>query len=404
MANYMVEQTSLYSDEALRKIIRNWREITPIIYYYACKEALKRNIINDGEIDPEYLNQSYFKSSWDEWFYKKDGNRVGPLTSDEIILQILDKELNSDDLIWKSGTQTSSKVSDSEFKIFIHKDARPQISGKKVDNTFIWLLAFAPLIGIMVGKMEIFESANIFWITISLNSILAIIDERKLNAAGYKGDNFIFALLLIPVYLWRRATLLNQSRSYFWTWLVVFFISYFIPIHLQRSQNEEVQTKIEQIESITETASSGYASSVETNTTSENNTIDHKKFKINDGVSLGDWAIGVFKIKDPFIADGIYMHELKKDHKYVVIEVTMLNNSDHPTEYNLYQWKLKDDNNYQYDICVTGVEPDLSTGTLNPGKQIRGWIGFDVLKDSKNFTAIFTPKVFIGDVVEIELY
>jgi len=34
-------------------------------------------------------------------------------------------------------------------------------------------------------------------------------------------------VFLVPVYLWMRAKHLNQSPSYFWVWIVLFFLTAF---------------------------------------------------------------------------------------------------------------------------------------------------------------------------------
>lgn len=110
---------------------------------------------------------------------------------------------------------------------------------KKVNNTFIWLLAFTPIIGEVVklillnngynlGDNNTFSSLIFYFI---LNSILVTLDDKQVKNAGYETDTFVsifWGFLLIPVYFWRRASLTKQSKSYFWVWIVSLIISVFI--------------------------------------------------------------------------------------------------------------------------------------------------------------------------------
>ena len=103
-----------------------------------------------------------------------------------------------------------------------------QDSVKKLDNTIIWVLAFAPILIIII---EAFISGGGglaagpgFLLGLAVNSGLAIFDESIVKKAGYESNNIVWAIFLVPVYLWQRATITKQSRSYFWIWIVCFVI------------------------------------------------------------------------------------------------------------------------------------------------------------------------------------
>lgn len=59
-------------------------------------------------------------------------------------------------------------------------------------------------------------------ITIALNIMLSILDERKLEKAGVKTEKFKGMVWLVPVYLFQRAKALDQSLAYFIVWIVCF--------------------------------------------------------------------------------------------------------------------------------------------------------------------------------------
>lgn len=106
---------------------------------------------------------------------------------------------------------------------------------KRIDNTLIWFLAFAPLIGSFLegffwGFLSTYTQSNLsidrfWWVTIALNIILCAIDEKRLEQKGVDVDK-LGSAWLVPVYLYKRATLLQQSPAYFWVWIACFILMF----------------------------------------------------------------------------------------------------------------------------------------------------------------------------------
>ncbi len=163
------------------------------------------------------------------WYYEVKGKKTGPVNQDILINLIENKTLIGETLIWRKGYGDWNKVQDSELKNFLLNDTPPPLTGAGVDNSVIWILAFAPLLGLIIkiiyaenyGEMSTTDS---FCLKFILNSGLAAWDDYKLENAGHKTANFGW-VILVPVYLWRRATLTKQSRTYFWIWIVIFILS-----------------------------------------------------------------------------------------------------------------------------------------------------------------------------------
>ena len=118
------------------------------------------------------------------------------------------------------------RIAETELSDLIPSDEPPPLTGNKVSNFFIWLLAFAPIIGSIIEGEFFTNGSLLFWFI--LNSSLAVLDDIKLKRAGHKTNNLVWAILLVPVYLWKRATLTKQSKSYFWVWIISFAISFYI--------------------------------------------------------------------------------------------------------------------------------------------------------------------------------
>ena len=106
----------------------------------------------------------------------------------------------------------------------------------KVSNVAIWFLAFAPLLGLFLEYLiagavlgerkgiRAVEAGNFFLVTVALNVILAIKDEKALKKAGYDTSKFSWSTWIVPVYLFQRSTLLKQNKATFIVWLIMFIL------------------------------------------------------------------------------------------------------------------------------------------------------------------------------------
>ncbi|MFW5884945.1 MAG: DUF4352 domain-containing protein [Patescibacteria group bacterium] len=130
-----------------------------------------------------------------------------------------------------------------------------------------------------------------------------------------------------------------------------------------------------------------------------------KTFKLGEDIKLGDYAVTVTDMEDPFKAKNEFMQP-EAGNKLVAIEVKYENNtSDKSLSYNPFDWKLYDSEGYSFDQGMTeDKEPELSSGTLNPGGKVRGWVTFETPEDSEKFKLQFTPDFWSSDNVEIQLY
>jgi hypothetical protein len=173
-----------------------------------------------------------------DWFYQEDGHRKGPVTEVFIIGLIKAAKITYGSLVWKSGFPEWLKVEDTELRAHLEKVSPPPITGKHVNNTIVWILAFAPMIGLFLeaflayafsssdGAAKAALGDNKYWfITLALNIGLSYVDENRLGRAGYDTSKFKGMTWLVPVYLFKRAKALNQSLGYFIVWLVCFVIS-----------------------------------------------------------------------------------------------------------------------------------------------------------------------------------
>lgn len=219
--NKFIQKNNEKTNEEILEIFNVRHKYQPEAAEAVIKIAIERQLIdeNSDEIKQE-LDHA------EEWYYELNGKRHGSVAYSEIKRLIKDKVLSNDNLVWKKGFSDWVKIEETELEKLIPADEPPPLTGDKVNNIFIWILAFAPIIGKII-EVELFPNGSLFFWFL-LNSGLAILDDLMLKRAGHKTNNLVWALFIVPVYIWRRSNITKQSKSYFWVWIVCALISLFI--------------------------------------------------------------------------------------------------------------------------------------------------------------------------------
>ncbi|MPV68007.1 DUF4339 domain-containing protein [Burkholderia sp. BE17] len=177
------------------------------------------------------------------WHYEKDGQRLGPVSNDEMRRLIQERAITRGTLVWKQGFTDWRALGDTELAQHLETTASPPaLPAAHISNVVIWLLACAPLIGMaleamiggarsptdelagLAGQIAV-KTGQYWWVTAALNIGLGVLDERRLKRAGVDTSRFGNMVFIVPVYLWKRAKSLRQTPSYFWTWIALFGIT-----------------------------------------------------------------------------------------------------------------------------------------------------------------------------------
>ena len=95
-------------------------------------------------------------------------------------------------------------------------------------DVLVWAYAFTPLVYLLA--LAIFNSSiPPRFITLLSSLILLIWDARNLNkwmhGLAVSGGDWIFIVLFPPVYVFRRAKIVEGKRWYFYTWVMCFVLS-----------------------------------------------------------------------------------------------------------------------------------------------------------------------------------
>lgn len=169
------------------------------------------------------------------WFYSHKGKRIGPINESFLKQLIGDGIISDKTLVWQNGMSdwTTAHQTNLASLFATTRNEPPPLIGEVVDNNIVWVIALVPFISgilrVLISILLGIPAYKFWWIAIILNISLCIADENRLKNAGYDTKGMgIWAFLLVPVYLFIRASRLKQDNSYAIVWLVTFFISVFI--------------------------------------------------------------------------------------------------------------------------------------------------------------------------------
>jgi len=180
-------------------------------------------------------------SNEDVWFYEESGERKGGIKHDELIKLIQSGNLSYGSVVWKKGLPEWIKLENTELREHLEEVSPPPLQGQHINNTVVWVLSFAPIIGYFLEVMmalafnrndrlaeQALNNSHYFYVTLLLNIGLAYYDEQILSKSGCDTDKFKGMTWFIPVYLYQRAKYLKQNMSYFSVWLGSFILLLFV--------------------------------------------------------------------------------------------------------------------------------------------------------------------------------
>jgi len=108
-----------------------------------------------------------------------------------------------------------------------------------VNDLLPWVIATMPLLG---WAADAALDTDLWPVYIGANVGLCALDVGQLKKAGYHLDlGWIF---LIPVYLWKRASLVHHPRTTAWVWLVGLVATLAVPALTQSTDDRELACQL----------------------------------------------------------------------------------------------------------------------------------------------------------------
>lgn len=173
------------------------------------------------------------------WFYVRQGEQVGPLDLEAMKRLIELGTVDAQTKVW-NGHGGWVSAQDSTLAEWLTKrannvDMPPPLKGADVDNRYVWGVVAVPVVGAVI---EWLAGMSLWWLYLAANVVLCVLDEKKLKKAGQRAPTN-WMVFLVPLYLWKRAVLLEQKKHAFWAWCGAFLLSVLIAVGGEHAALEE---------------------------------------------------------------------------------------------------------------------------------------------------------------------
>lgn len=127
------------------------------------------------------------------------------------------------------------------------------------------------------------------------------------------------------------------------------------------------------------------------------------EYSINEKV---EFEGRVFEVINVEYSDGTQFDKPKSGMEYVIVTISIENNSDKQLSYNPFHFKMQNSQGQIQSQTFTIVDSDtsLSSGELAPGGSVSGTIAFEQPKDDPDLKLIFeSPSFFSSERLIIDL-
>ncbi len=194
-----------------------------------CGNPIKKEIAIDKEIVKNSNKETVtnlsdaLSGSPKIWFYKVGEEKNGPISVEQVKKLTEENIINQETLMWKNDMYHWLKL-----KEITTLEEVPPIPKSEVSSVFVWLLAFMPIIGAVleyaITNAIGVVSGSLWFIAILLNIFAYVLDLRAIKKSGYDISGYFWWIILVPVYLFKRAKLLEQKNTYAFVWCIAFVI------------------------------------------------------------------------------------------------------------------------------------------------------------------------------------
>lgn len=157
------------------------------------------------------------------WHYERGGQRVGPVSENELHRLLSLGEITRDTLVWSSSVGASF-VRLGDTVLAPPMTQPPALPASRVDDTLAWGLAALPLGAALLQRATESTSTSLWgWPlgTFTVCTLMCLVDEKRVARSGNAAPSARLAtwVWLVPVYLFQRARALRGPKHYVWAWV-----------------------------------------------------------------------------------------------------------------------------------------------------------------------------------------
>lgn len=206
---------------------------------------------------------------------------------------------------------------------------------------------------------------------------------------------------MIGVYVMEKAKKPFYKKWWFWVIIVIVIAAFGSTLDDEDpSKNDE---KSEPSSTVTESTDDNDQNEESTsNTDTEEAEEEKTNFGINEEIEFGDRIVAITDVE---YSDGNDFDKPQEGKEYVIVSVTIENDSDEEISYNPLHFKMQNSQGQIEDKAFTVVDSDtaLSSGDLAPGGSVSGTITFEQPKDDGELILIFEPGFWSNKRITIDL-
>jgi len=184
-------------------------------------------------------------ASEEEWHYRFRGETKGPVTREALKKMIADRIITPDTMVWCSekgpdwrALKDTDLLNGTDRGSAIAKGPLPPPPPlKTLNNGSAWSLALLPIIPIRLIVAGLFPSLTqggqsgvaiiVYW---AITLLIVILDLRNIHRSGRSISrlSILYALVLTPLYLFKRARAVGESFLKLWVWWAAFALSFLL--------------------------------------------------------------------------------------------------------------------------------------------------------------------------------
>ena len=175
-----------------------------------CGQALIANAEDDGE----------------KWYYvSSSNNKLGPFSKDDMMGFVQAERISRETLVWKQGMLEWIPAIQTDLLQTI-KDVAPPLP---ISDKYVWSLATVPILVSWFIEALGLPSVAVTSVVIALNITFMILDSSKLSKSGINTSSWMWTgIVMVPVYLFLRASKTNKKYGYAIAWCLVFLLDLII--------------------------------------------------------------------------------------------------------------------------------------------------------------------------------
>ena len=191
----------------------------------SCGKEIENQTIYCSECGSKQINELKKKSDNVEWYYVKNNLQQGPHPMDYIVSEINAGNITRETLIWQKGMENWLPAGQTYLSQMINVIV-PNLPVDIIDNRFVWALATIPIfVSWFVGAIFGMQVLTMI-ITIILNIVFITLDIKVVKNTGKNAESWLWlGVVLVPIYLFVRASKTDKNYGYGTVWCVMFVLS-----------------------------------------------------------------------------------------------------------------------------------------------------------------------------------